>query len=542
VWTYYSRSIHSEDPTRLTLQPGRAPCHSCGANRGLGTDEQGREYCFACGFQSHSKKESPFVVVTDTTLITDFKVKPLPERMIGAETCRRYNYAAGTYDGKPCQIANYTNELGEIVGQKIRLEPKRFVTLGKIDSLFGQHKVREGGKMIVITEGETDALAVSEVLGNRWPVVSLPHGAGTAQKYVKASLEFLEKYEKVVLCFDSDAAGRKAVEQCRGLFSPGKVRIANLSRKDPCEHLQNNERDKLVDAIWGAATWTPGGILGGAAVLAAALEKPVAAVCQWPWPVLNRLLDGLRYRELITLGAQTGIGKSTVCRELAAHFLSHGETVGYLALEESPRRTALGIYGIHCDTNLARGQEPDEAKIRAAHAAWGDHLFLFDHFGSFDPTELLSRINFMIKSLGCRIIVLDHLSILVSGLELDDERRAIDKTMTQLRELVEQTGCLLILVSHLRRTDGKPKELGEETNIHQFRGSSSITALSDIVIGFERNQQSSDESSRNLLQARLLKNRPVGPVGPADILRYDGDTGRLTVGEAPKLFKDESEF
>lgn len=477
--------------------------------------------------------------VASADLITDFKILPLGSRNIGVEACRRYGYGTGTYEGKPAHFANFHNELGELVGQKIRLEPKRFITKGTIDCLYGQSKMRDTGKMVVVTEGEVDCLAVSEVLGNKWPVVSLPHGTATAKKYLQKSLEWLERFDRVVLCFDMDSAGRKAVEECRELFSPGKVRLVTLPRKDPCELLQNNERDKLVDAIWNAPSWVPGGILAGASILAAALDRSIQSAGDWPWPDLTGTTSGLRYRELVTLCAGTGIGKSTVCRELAAHFLAGGGTVGYLALEESPRTTALGIYGVHANAPLHRTLDPDEDAVRAAHTAWGERLFLFDHFGSADPDTLLSRIRYMVVGLGCRVIILDHLSIVISGLELDDERRAIDTTMTRLRELVQQTGCLMILVSHLKRTQGRGHETGEEVALSHLRGSQSISQLSDLVVALERNQQDEDQDSRDSLRIRVLKNRFSGRTGPADTLKYNHDTGRLLVGETKSLFKDE---
>ena len=87
--------------------------------------------------------------------------------------------------------------------------------------LFGQHLWKNAGKRIVIVEGEIDALSVFEAMPN-WPVVSLPNGAQSAKKAIKNSLEFLESYERVVLLFDMDEPGQKAVEEVAEMFSPGK--------------------------------------------------------------------------------------------------------------------------------------------------------------------------------------------------------------------------------------------------------------------------------------------------------------------------------
>ena len=163
----------------------------------------------------------------------------------------------------------------------------------------------------------------------------------------------------------------------------------------------------------------------------------------------------------------------------------------------------------------------------------GGNLVLYDHWGSIDPTNLLSRIRYMARAMECRVIVLDHLSIVVSALEDGDERRMIDNVMTKLRSLCEETGIHLILVSHLRRPEGRAHEEGGQTSLAQLRGSHAIAQLSDCVIGCERNQQ--DESDGNRMTMRILKNRYSGHTGIATTLDYDIPTGRLTEWVAPDV-------
>jgi twinkle protein len=134
----------------------------------------------------------------------------------------------------------------------------------------------------------------------------------------------------------------------------------------------------------------------------------------------------------------------------------------------------------------------------------------------------------MVQGLDCKVIFLDHISIVISGIEEGDERRLIDNTMTKLRSLVEELKCAMFVVSHLKRPEGKGHEEGQVTSLNQLRGSHSLAQLSDAVIGFERNQQS--ESDSNVMQVRVLKNRFSGDTGIATTLIYDKQTGRLTEG------------
>ena len=102
----------------------------------------------------------------------------------------------------------------------------------------------------------------------------------------------------------------------------------------------------------------------------------------------------------------------------------------------------------------------------------------------------------------------------------------IDNTMTKLRSLVEETNIALILVSHLKRPEGRGHEEGAVTSLAQLRGSAGIAQLSDMVIGLERNQQDAEE--RNKTQLRVLKNRFSGQTGIACQLDFDIETGLLT--------------
>jgi twinkle protein len=166
-------------------------------------------------------------------------------------------------------------------------------------------------------------------------------------------------------------------------------------------------------------------------------------------------------------------------------------------------------------------------KRKAFEATVGSgRLFLYDHFGSLEPENLLNRMRYMVTGCGCNYIFLDHLSIVVSGLESGDERRFIDNTMTQLRSLVEELNFCLILVSHLKRPDGRAHEEGACTSLAQLRGSAGIAQLSDLVIGLERNQQ--DEDRPDIMIVRVLKNRWSGETGVACSLSYCRETGRLS--------------
>ena len=208
--------------------------------------------------------------------------------------------------------------------------------------------------------------------------------------------------------------------------------------------------------------------------------------------------------------------------------LFRSETIGYIALEESTKRTALGIMGLHINKPIYLDpSEANEEEMKGAFEATvgSGRYYTYDHWGSMGEDNLLSKIRYLVTALGCKIIFLDHLSIVVSGMEGGDERRMIDNTMTKLRSLVEELRFGLVLVSHLKRPDGRGHEEGARTSLAQLRGSAGIAQLSDMVLGLERNQQ--DASVSKITTIRVLKNRWCGRNGVGATLEFDEDTGRL---------------
>ncbi len=463
-------------------------------------------------------------------LIPDGEPQAINTRGLSEETCRKWGYTVGTHNGQTAQIANYRNTAGELIAQHVRFQNKGFIWVGDFKNcgLYGQHLWRDSGKMVVVTEGEIDALSVSQAQGNKWAVVSVPNGAQGAKKAVQKSLEWLEGFEEVVFLFDNDEPGMTAAKECALLLTPGKAKIGKLPLKDANEMLVARRVKELIDAIWGAKVFRPDGIVAGSDLWDVVKEDNHVQSVPYPWSGVSRLTRGLRRSELVTFTAGSGIGKSQVCREIAASLIKAGETVGYIALEESAKRTALGLIGIALNKPLhitREGVSDEDLRLGFEATVGSGRCYLYDHFGSLDSDNLVQRIRYMAKGCNCGWVILDHLSIVVSGNAEGDERRLIDNTMTALRSLVQETGVGMIIVSHLKRPEGKGHEEGAQTSLAQLRGSAAIGQLSDIVLGLERDQQ--DAEKKNITTVRVLKNRFTGETGVATHLRYVPETARL---------------
>jgi len=233
----------------------------------------------------------------------------------------------------------------------------------------------------------------------------------------------------------------------------------------------------------------------------------------------------------VTVTAGSGLGKSQFLREIVWHILQNTtDNIGLMFLEESTRKTGLSLMSLAADKplHLPDCESTQEEKDSAFEQTLGtNRVFLFDHFGSSDVDNIVNRVRYLAKVVGCNYIFVDHISIIVSAQNNGDERKAIDEIMTKLRMLVQETGVSLICVSHLKRPESKGHEEGAATSLAQLRGSGSIAQLSDMVIGLERNGQADDATERNTTRVRVLKNRFCGITGKGCSLLYDLRTGRM---------------
>ena len=505
-------------------------CSSCGSSDARCEYIDGSSHCFSCGENKQpNKKRMEPQNKPPTSFVTNGEYTNLTRRNLTEQTCRKWGYQIATVDGEQAQVANYRSRDGKLVGQKIRFANKDFKVRGELVGLYGQHLWRDGGRRVVVVEGEIDALSVSQAFEHKWPCVSIPHGAQSGKNHVAQALDWLERFEEVVFMFDNDDVGRKGAVECAALLSPGKAKIAELPLKDANDMIVANRSKELVDSIWQAREYRPDGIIGAEELWDKIIDFDVAESVPYPYHELNEKTYGLRQGELVTVCAGSGIGKSLFCREIAYHLIQQGQAVGYIALEESVRRTALGIMGLHIGKQLHLEHDVEHEALRPIfeETVGNGKFYTYDHFGSCDSDNLLNRIRYLCKGLNCKWIFLDHLSIVVSGFDGDDERRLIDNTMTRLRSLVEETQCGMVLVSHLKRPPGGGHEEGHATSLSHLRGSHAIPQLSDMVIGLERNQQTTEIDKANQTRVRVLKNRFSGETGEAGTLYFDKNTGRL---------------
>ena len=495
-------------------------------------------YCFSCTTYVHDLTndfDEPTVAIGNTiqqktTNFPQGDYADLPARKLAAKTLKKFNYTVG--DGK--HYAPYYDKDGNKVAVKVRGANKEFYVVGDMKKavLFGQQLWPGGGKRLVVTEGEADCLAYAQATNLTWECCSVPSGAAGAVKAVRQNIEFIESHAEVVFLFDMDEPGREASLSCAVLLRPGLAKIAKLPLKDANDMLIAGRVEELKTAVYTAKTYRPDGIVQGDEIDLAEVIKATPKGLDVPYLELNQALRGFRKRELYLLTAGSGVGKSTFAKELGVHLAKeHGQRIGWVMLEESLNKTVQSIVAI--DNDIPAGdlmEDPtrlEESEWRRSMHQIVENCAFYDAWGSTEVDNLMQRLRYLAVGCECDWIVLDHISMVVAGLDVE-ERKTLDILMVKLRQFVEQTGVGVIAISHLRRNNNKTSfNRAGEVDLNDLRGSASLEQMSDVVLSVERNMMEDDREKAEVSQIRLLKNRPFGQTGPCGFVKYDRHTGRL---------------
>ena len=521
------------------------PCPLCSSSDAVSVNADNSAYCFSCQeyIRDYNLEQEPTIINRDhekKDFVGQSDFAEIVDRNIKADTCKKYGVTV-----KIDSMGNITNHYypyhdkqGAKIGTKTRFTKlKEFSIQGntKYSGLFGEHLFTKN-KYVIITEGELDALSAYQMFKTdkyETPVVSIKNGITSAIKDIKNSLDWLEQFDNVIINFDNDEQGKDGAYKVAELFSPGKCKIMHLPNdfKDASDCLSKNKIQTYVKAFWDAKVFAPDGIINANSLFDEITKPTIKSFVQYPFEELNKITYGIRPSELVTFTAGSGLGKTQVMREIIHHIIkSTQDNIGLLMLEETPVITSKGLMSIEANQRLHLPDvhlSKEEMKTYFDKTVGTGRVFMFDHFGSNSIDNIVSRVRFLAKGLDCKYIVIDHVSIIVSDQSHGDERRALDEIMTRLRTLVQETGVAMMVVSHLRRPDGKGHEEGAATSLSQLRGSASIGQLSDIVIGLERDAQNDDPEVRSTTRVRVLKNRFSGLTGPCSNLKYNNDTGRL---------------
>lgn len=429
---------------------------------------------------------------------------------------------------------------------------------------------------------------LDSIKGTKWEnnplampnVVSVNCGAGNCREATAHNEEFLRSYNKIVCLMDNDSAtemekakdpeimkGKEATEAIAAFLLAENFYVAEFPEgiKD-CREWAGKDSKQFAKAItWELKTYSPEKILSAKNVSVSDLrKKKKKGIPLRHLKMLEKKTKSPIKGELWSLTAPSGAGKSTITRDVEfdiAHYLQYGlrdedignfreneitvcgdgrvrladyeegEKLGIIRLEEGYDESLNSLYAMDLGIDPKKFVEDVEGILsveehEAVHKKWQDKdcLYILDHFGSLGINSLIGKLKQMM-AFGCRWFILDHYTMLVSGMRTSNDVKELDIIMTELAAFCQQYGVFILGVSHMRRKNIDPpkdKETGEQLAFfypvrkEEMKGSSALEQLSWVVILLEPEEL--PNRSRGRVRLVIGKNRRGKVLGIADTL------------------------
>lgn len=552
-------------------------CPKCGSKNNLAIYDDNSTYCWSadCGYKTLSeefkelledskpKKRRKDTMADEKVLSTKPVITPEDAAEIKENTAIRANgfrsirdetYA---YFGVRHSFDESTGEVeeqyypctqeGQLTGYKIREVPKNFRSIGRTGAdteLFGQFRFNRGGKYVIVTEGEIDAISAYQMLkdynkSKGWDfetaVVSPTTGA-QSKKQIAAQYRFLDSFDNVILSFDNDKAGQEAIDKLLPVLPKGKVKIMKMRLKDANEYLKQDKQREFITDFYNAEKRVPVGVLPSDKLMERILGQ--AEIPKIPFPdFMSQLNDmfigGMPLGHIINVAADTGLGKTTLVNEMIYYWIFNSpHKVGVVSMELDAGQYGEALLSRHLSKKLSLIPTQDEKlaylksdKIKAlANELMVDEhgnarFYLLDNRdGSVE--EIQETIEELVVACGAKVIVLDVLQDVLDG--LSNEEQAM--FMKWAKGFIKSHGITFVFINHMRKTAAGQSGADSESNV---MGSSTIIKSASANILLKRDKMAEDLIVRNSTEILVTKNRVCGLTGPAGSVYYDNETHTL---------------
>ena len=399
-----------------------------------------------------------------------------------------------------------------------------------IDALYNPYNT-----LVYVVEGELDALSI---LDNGRPAIALG-SVSMINKFVK-QLKEKPIYTTLILALDKDQKGQEATLKLeKELKKIGVDYIKynpSLMYKDP-NQAHMNSPVKFFDAVnipldemkkqtetKEQQDYKQTSALNLLQEFKVGLTDKSATNCiSTGFEKLDELLAGGLYEGLVTIGAESSLGKTTLALQIADQIAQQGNDVLFFSLEMSKMELITKSISRHTLTEAAetdirlaktvreitnpdiyskytnQDQEILEKAINN-YEKYANHLYFTEGVGNITTSTIRQQIEKHINLTGNRpVVFVDYLQIITPESKYSTDKQAIDQTILELKRISRDYKVILIVISSFNRAS-----YGKEITLSAFKESGSVEYSSDLLLGL----QLTDVSAKNFDLEQAKKQIP----------------------------------
>lgn len=355
------------------------------------------------------------------------------------------------------------------------------ITFSSKDSapcLFGWQAISPNVRSVAITEGEIDAMTVTQYGTS---ALSVPNGAGLGHKndWIDYEWENLERFDTIYLCYDNDDAGNKAVSEVAARLGIHRCRIVTFPYKDANECLQ-----KGVDG---------GGIAKAFQETRSIQPKEICPTTDYTPKVIEYLHPSsereigfapgifssnvvFRPGEVTLWSGISSHGKSRLLSQLMLWACLSDYRVAIASMEMRPWKTLGGMQRQFWAKEL-----PTIAEIKDAQEWLSGRIWVYDLFGNVATKTLLDLMLYSKCRHGVDQFVIDSLmKCQIGGDDFDAQKNLLN----DLSGFAARYGVHVHIVAHARKSESESHPPG----MMDIKGSGDIINQPDNIIVVFRNK------------------------------------------------------
>ena len=243
-------------------------------------------------------------------------------------------------------------------------------------------------------------------------------------------------------------------------------------------------------------------------------------------PSLDKMIWGIKRRELTVVAGRTSMGKSAFMNQLAWDLAGSKMNVLYLSLEMDVPSLQERLFCNVCEVE-------NFALIKGAYSAVPEIQQKWLEFEGMVEDRRLEycdyigrtwkEIDDMLMGLHKKpdVIVIDHINEIMSA-NIKDRRSVIDDYILHLREMSVRDNFALILGAQINRMG--QTEANKEPQLHQIKESGAVEQVCDLALLLWWPHKENEKNPKNIFKVTIAKNR-------------NGWTGHIKIKYEPEFYR-----
>lgn len=205
------------------------------------------------------------------------------------------------------------------------------------------------------------------------------------------------------------------------------------------------------------------------------------------FPKIDTKYFGIAPKEIWTIGAYTGSGKTFFCLQLALNIVGSGHKICYFSMEMASEPLVARLWGNLAGVNPTKLEYqmldlPDfQRKINAKEGLLklSDSLFMDDQ--TYTVTGIKNTVRDLIK-IGKKpeVCFVDFIQNIQSG---EDEYKKLTDSIVDLQKFAKEVDTAFVIASQVSNAEQKE---GLDSKIIGFKGSGGLAAATDFALWLEK--------------------------------------------------------